>query len=194
MKSTKKYFLLLIALSTVITFQAAILEAITVVDNFQKKGIWSWWGSDAITIHQDLPNQALKVTVKNAGDKSIDNGHSTFGRDIYKATLDLSKMSVVKLRAKTSKDVTIRMNVKDVNGNVNNQTHIILSLQGDNQYHDLYFDFSGKWTQNSPKTARLDAEEIKEFIIFVNPGGATPWSGDILIDELSFMDTKPGDR
>lgn len=160
------------------------------IDNFDKPGIWSWWGSSAIKVIQDEMNGTLKVNVTRAGDKKVDSGYSTFGRDHSMETLDFSETPVAKLRAKAEKDVTIRMNVKDIDDYVNNKDNVVLTLKGDGQWHDLYFDFSGKWKQNYPDDAIVDEEEIKEFIIFINPGG-DPWSGTIEIDELSIVDQVP---
>ncbi len=167
---------------------AGSLKAQKVIDNFEKPGVWSWWGSSAIKVAQD--GESLKVSITNAGDKSIDNGYSTFGRDHSMQTIDFSETPVVKLQIKCEKDIKIRMNVKDIDDYVNNQDNIVLEVKGGDEYQDLYFDFTGKWKQNYPNTADVDNEEIKEFLIFANPGGA-PWTGTCWIGELAVLEEKP---
>lgn len=159
-----------------------------VIDNFEKPGVWSWWGSSAIKVAQE--DESLKVTITNAGDKSIDGGYSTFGRDHSMETLDFSETPVVKLRIKCDKDINIRLNVKDIDDYVNNEKNIVLPVKGGADYEDLYFDFTGKWKQNYPNDADVDNEEIKEFLLFANPGG-TPMSATCWIDELAVLEEKP---
>lgn len=157
-----------------------------VIDDFSERGIWSWWGSTAIQVEHNRTEQHLVVHVHEAGKTSIDNGHSTFGRDIPRRPLDLNETPIVKLRIKCDHPVNVRMNVKDIIGHVNNINHIIKPVSGKNEYEDLYFDFSKNWKQNWPLEASVNATKIKEFIIFINPGGK-PWSGTCYIDTLSIL-------
>lgn len=160
-----------------------------IIDDFSDRGIWSWWGSNAIQVEHNRSEQHLIVHVNDAGKMSVDNGHSTFGRDIPRRPLNFNETPIVKLRIKCDSPVNIRMNVKDIIGHVNNVNHIIKPVSGKSKYQDLYFDFSKNWKQNWPLEATVDPSKIKEFIIFINPGGK-PWSGTCYVDQLSVQSSR----
>jgi hypothetical protein len=168
------------------------------IDDFEKPGIWSWWKSAVYKIEQI--DGALKVTFTNAGDPKIDNGYNCFGRDHAAEPIDFTKFNTVKVRLKLQAETPtkIRLDLKDVDDRVTNANPIIKTIEPSNEWQDLYFIFTkDKFKQSWPGIDKVDPEEIKEFIIFINPGNhAKPISGVLYIDEFKLLrdDKVPADK
>jgi hypothetical protein len=169
-----------------------------VIDDFEKPGIWSWWKSAVYTVEQ--VESTLKVTINKAGERTIDQGYNTFGRDHAADPLDFTKLNVVKVRIKLegTEATTLRLDLKDIDDNVTNANAIVKKITPSKEWQDLYFVFTAdKFKQSHPTAGTVDPEEIKEFLFFVNPGNFTkPFSGTLLIDEmvLTTADKIPADK
>lgn len=190
---------------TTICFALASLAFTTVysqteklIDDFEKPGIWSWWKSAAYKVEQ--VEGALKVTITNAGDPKVDNGYNTFGRDHAAETIDFTKLNAVKVRLKLEgpSSTKLRLDLKDVDDRITNANSIIKTIEPTTEWQDVYFVFSAdKFKQSWPSTDKVDPEEIKEFLFFVNPGNhSKPFTGVILIDEFKLLtaDKVPADK
>ncbi len=169
-----------------------------VIDDFEKPGIWSWWKSPAYTVEQ--VEGALKVTITKAGDKTVDNGYNTFGRDLAAEPLSFSKLNVVKVRFKLEgpEGTTLRLDLKDIDDNVTNANSVVKKIAPSKEWQEVYFTFTAdKFKQSWPTAGNVDPEEIKEFLFFVNAGNfAKPYTGTLLIDEVVQMsaDGIPADK
>lgn len=169
-----------------------------VVDDFEKPGIWSWWKSPAYTVEQ--VESALKITINKAGERTVDGGYNTFGRDHAADPLDFTKLNVVKVRYKleAAEGTTLRLDLKDIDDNITNSNSIVKKITPSKDWQDLYFVFTAdKFKQSWPTAGNVDPEEIKEFLFFVNAGNfAKPFSGTLLIDEmmLTTADKVPADK
>ncbi|MFQ3575104.1 MAG: hypothetical protein SNJ77_01590 [Cytophagales bacterium] len=168
------------------------------IDDFEKPGIWSWWKSAAFKIEQ--VEGALKVSFTNAGDAKVDNGYNCFGRDHAAETIDFTKLNALKIRCKLQADgpTKLRVDLKDVDDRVTNALPILKTIEPSTDWQDVYFVFSkDKFKQSWPGNDKVDPEEIKEFLIFVNPGNhSKPMSGTLLIDEFKLIaaDKVPADK
>jgi hypothetical protein len=169
-----------------------------VIDDFEKPGIWSWWKSPAYTVEQ--VDGALKVSITKAGDKAVDNGYNTFGRDHAAEPLDFTKLNVVKVKFKLegAEGTTLRLDLKDIDDNVSNANSIVKRIAPSATWQEVYFVFTAdKFKQAWPSAGNVDPEEIKEFLFFVNAGNyAKPYTGTLLIDEISLIsaDKIPADK
>ncbi|MFN8436936.1 MAG: carbohydrate binding domain-containing protein [Cytophagales bacterium] len=160
-----------------------------VIDDFEKPGIWSWWKSPAYTVEQI--EGALKVTINKAGDKSVDNGYNTFGRDHAADPLDFTKLNAIKVRYKLEgpEGTTLRLDLKDIDDNVTNANSVSRKITPSKEWQDVFFVFTAdKFKQSWPTAGNVDPQEIKELLFFVNAGNfAKPFTGSLIIDEVTLM-------
>ncbi|MFN3403059.1 MAG: hypothetical protein ACK40G_03120 [Cytophagaceae bacterium] len=152
---------------------------IITIDNFNEE-IYSWW-SNAEKMKLTKEGDKMKVELKNVGP-----GYEPFGRAFK--NINFNQTPVVKVRAKADKDLQLRVDVKDENGRSTNAQAIVQQLAA-GDFVDLYFDFTGKYSQSYPDNQVVDPTKITEILFFVNPGGAG-FTGTLIIDEVKAMTTE----
>ncbi|MFN6946646.1 MAG: hypothetical protein ACK4ND_16985, partial [Cytophagaceae bacterium] len=138
--------------------------------------IWSWWDSGNGKWKRSRDNGTLKVVATEVGKE-----YECFGKQFD--AVDFTKTPVLKLKVKSDTELKLRINLKDYDGNVNNDKPIIKKVEAGNEFKEYYFDFTNTWKQSYPDVQEVDPVEIVELLIFINPG-MKPFSGTIFIDDV----------
>ena len=147
------------------------------IDDFSGE-IYSWWSSSNDKIALTKDGNTMKVQLKDVGP-----AFETFGRGFK--TIDFNKTPIVKVSFKSS-DVpgNLRVDLKDIDGNVTNAKPVVMDFQTGTDYVDYYFDFTGKFEQGFPSVRTVNPSQIIEMIFLVNPGGATGYSGTVYMKDI----------
>ena len=149
-----------------------------VIDAFSEPVI-SWWKTDKMEM--EVEKNALKVSVSGAGPK-----YECIGKKF--ASVDFRRTPVLFLRAKAvgEKVPEVRIQLQDANGYNTDAIPIPIFIKNDGEYRDYYLSYAGKFRQAYPEKKKVDAKEIIQLILFVNPGGA-PYNGTLYFDEIKAL-------
>lgn len=163
-------------------FQSETSKAVAgeIIDDFSDEAkIYNWWdsSSDNWTRKWDREKEILIVTCKNVG-KDFD----TFGKQFD--PIDFTATPALKVRMKYEGETApkVRIDVKDYDGKVTNAKPVIKTLAA-GDFKDYYYNFSGRFNQSWPDADAVDAVEIVELLIFINPGAAD-FSGTLYLDSI----------
>jgi hypothetical protein len=144
-------------------------------DNFNQNKLSCKWTSNANYALTNT-NSELKVVATNAG-----SGYNNFVLDF--SSINLSANPVVSIKIRTTTAVTVRMDLKDINGTITNASPVTKIISNTGTYTTFTFDFTGKFSQSSPSNATVDASKIVELILFFNAGGSG-YNGTVYMDDL----------
>lgn len=145
----------------------------TLVDDF-KQPLYSWWNGDNLKLEKD--GNSMVVTASGVG-----KNNEAFGRAFQ--SIDFTKTPVLKVRAKADKELTLRVDLKDIDEVATNAKPVTQKIQtGD--YVDYYFDFTNKFDQSVPTSGKVNAKEILETVFFINAGGPE-FSGKLFVEHIS---------
>ncbi|WMJ75166.1 hypothetical protein RCC89_18645 [Cytophagaceae bacterium ABcell3] len=145
------------------------------IDDFSTE-IWSWWDSGSEKWDRERDGEVLKVKAKGVG-----KDYECFGKQFD--PIDFTKNPVMRLKIKSDEDVKVRIDLKDVDGFVANAKPIVKTIEKSDEFQTVEFDFTGRWTQSWPDKQEVDAVEIVELLVFLNPGGPA-FSGTVWMDDI----------
>src|SRR5690554_1319764 len=149
-----------------INAEKAVTAGIVIDDFSDEANTYNWWdsGSDKWTRKWDREKEILVVTCKNVG-----KAYETFGKQFE--PIDFSVNSALKVRMKYEGETApkVRIDLKDYDGKVANAKPIMKTLSS-GDFKDYYYNYTGKFNQTWPDADEVDAVEIVEFLIFINPG------------------------
>lgn len=157
----------------------ALLANKGVLDDFSGE-IYSWWvGNDQLTLSRKA--DTLKVVAKSVGPK-----YTPFGKEF--ALLDMKEAGVLKvrMRAEGSNPPLVGISLKDVNAYDTNADRPKAKIKISSEYSDYYFNYTDKWKQGWPVSAKVDETMIREIMFFINPGGAE-WTGTLYVDGITII-------
>ena len=144
-----------------------------VIDDFSGE-LYSWWGSDGITLSRKA--DTFKIAINNVGSMYV-----PFGREI--SSLDFTKNNAIRVRMRTEGKIspTIRIDIKDNLGRTTNSSAVQSKVAVGQDYKDFYFNYKDKWKQGWPDNQVVDPTLVSAIMIFVNPG-MSDWTGTVYID------------
>lgn len=150
------------------------------IDDFSDEmKIFNWWDGNPENFERkwDQENEVLVVKLKNVG-----KDYDTFGKQFD--PIDFTETPALKVRMKYEGETApkVRIDVKDYDGKVANGNPIVKTLKS-GDYQDYYYNFTGKFVQSWPDKDEVDAVEIVELLVFVNPGGPD-YSGTLYLDSI----------
>ncbi len=152
-----------------------------VIDDFSGE-LYSWWGSDGITLSRKA--DTFKIAINNVGSMYV-----PFGREI--SSLDFTKNNAIRVRMRTEGKIspTIRIDIKDNLGRTTNSSAVQSKVAVGQDYKDFYFNYKDKWKQGWPDNQVVDPTLVSAIMIFVNPG-MSDWTGTVYIDEIVAVDAE----
>ena len=155
-----------------------------VIDDFSDEP-YSWWkGSEGKYDYARTEDEVLKVKITDAGNpQGQGNGYHCFGRQFD--AVDFTKTPILKLKMKAEGGTPkVRIDIKDANGMVANAKAVTKTVSADGKFAEYYYDYTGKFEQAWPDKQAVDAVEIVEFLVFVNPGGPA-FTGTLYMDDVT---------
>jgi len=97
---------------------------------------------------------------------------------------DIHEAPYVSIKVKSTQEITLRIDVIDINGRRTNRSVTRQTITAGSAYKDYFFDFSGKFSQSStPNPGRVDSTVISRIEFIVNDGKATI-SGFFMLDSV----------
>lgn len=142
---------------------------------------FEYWSatSDALIISKET--DTLKIFSNFTGEQ-----YNFISRKI--PPLDFSTSSVLRVRARAEggSSPILRIALRDFNGTLAHEPVSESKILNDGKYKEYFFDFSNKWLQTYPDTARVDSSMINEILFFLNPG-APEYSGKLFIKEIQVV-------
>jgi endoglucanase len=170
----KKIFMLISAL--VVPF-LGMSQKDGLEENFNDNVLKNWQGSARYTLA--VENGELKVETDVLASRY--DGFKFFFPD----TLDLTLVPYVKIKIKSAKPCSVRMDLQDINGKTTNQIDVVKSIPGGNQYHEYTYNFSGLFYQLYPTEVQgpVDQKKIRSLEVLVN-AGKEAFQGDIYFDDI----------
>ncbi len=152
------------------------------VQNNSKIDMKYWWVNDAkYSLKYSDEDSAIVVISRGTGAH-----YESFGRGFSSA--NFSENSVLKVRIKAEGETApdFRLDMVDADGNATNGEAIIKTIPNDNKYRDYFFDFKDKFYQGWPQTKKVDEKNIKELMLFINPGSSN-YIGKIFISDIEVV-------
>lgn len=148
-----------------------------ILDDFSGE-IYSWWGNDGNLLTVTRKGDTLKVVAKGVGPK-----YTPFGREF--GLLDMKEATVLKvrMRAEGTNPPLVGISLKDANEYDTNADRPKAKVRISSEYTDYYFNYTDKWKQGWPTSAKVDETMIKSMMVFINPGGAE-WTGTLYVDGI----------
>jgi hypothetical protein len=156
------------------------ITARVVIDDFSDEAnTYNWWdsSSDKWTRKWDREKEILVITCKNVG-KSFD----TFGKQFEPVDFSVNPALKVRMKYEGETAPKVRIDLKDYDGKVANAKPIMKTLSA-GDFKDYYYNYTGRFNQTWPDADEVDAVEIVEMLIFINPGG-TNFSGTLYLDKI----------
>ncbi len=169
----KKITLSIYLFVAIVTVKAQTGETYSFDNNPQ-----GWWSS-ATTHVVSHESGNLKVVVDRPVDAWNFIGRSNLG------SIDISSEPRVSMKVKATADVDIYVALKDADGGFNRNFHlyngnkVIKSLTGDEQYHELIFDFSAIVGSDG-----VDYTKITQIHLFFNHLQHESYNGTLYFDEI----------
>lgn len=152
-------------------------QNISYTDNFENGTLDGWNGDTTYNLSE--ANGEMKIATNAAG-----------GTGVYKAftcsltsQLNITDNPYLKVKVKTSKAITIRIDFVDSLGRSTNSSAVVVSLAAGSSYIDLTFNFLGRFSQSYPSSAPVDPSKIKTVVVFFNANSPV-FTGDVYFDDL----------
>lgn len=149
-----------------------------IIDNFQG-GISKWLVNNKSKITLSKSDAGLLVSLNAVGP-----GFENFGRLFSKIDFDETPVVKIRLKADGKQPGDLRLDIRDIDGFTTNGKPNVKVFKSGTDFVDYYFDFTGKFTQTYPNVKKVNASQIVEIVLSVNPGGR-PYSGNLTISEVS---------
>ncbi|HEX8545961.1 MAG TPA: hypothetical protein VF691_03305 [Cytophagaceae bacterium] len=142
---------------------------------------FEYWSSTSDELLLSKQSDTLKVFSNFTGDQ-----YNFFSRKI--PPLNFSSSSVLRVRAKAEggSSPILRIALRDYNGLLAHEPVAEAKILNDGKYKEYFFDFSNKWLQTYPDTAKVDSTMINEILFFLNPG-EPEYSGKLFIKEIQVV-------
>ena len=122
-----------------------------------------------------VSNEEVVVTANGAGPN-----YEAF--TITFPTMNLSDFPYMSMRIKSSEDVSVRIDVEDVNDKASNGSPVI-EVINNRDYKEFIFNYTGRFNQSWPVNDAVDPEQINTLVVFANPGSSA-FSGTITFDDI----------
>lgn len=122
-----------------------------------------------------VSNEEVVVTANGAGPN-----YEAF--TITFPTMNLSEFPYMSMRIKSSEDVSVRIDVEDVNDKASNGSPVI-EIISNRDYKEFIFNYTGRFNQSWPVNDAVDPEKINTLVVFANPG-SSPFNGTITFDDI----------
>ncbi len=172
----KKAFLsICLLISALLSYSADGLE-----ENFDDNTLTGWTAHQAYYTLTEA-NQELKV------EASTETGAYHGFIFNFPEPLDLTLVPYVKVRIKTSRACSVRIDLQDNNGWVTNQTAVVKQIPGNNTYSEYIFNFGGLFYQQyaatQPGQGVVDQANIANLIVMINAGQAA-YNGTVYFDDV----------
>ena len=104
-------------------------------------------------------------------------------------TLDMSLVPNVYIKIKSQNSVKFQLRLIDSGGNETNDNNPVAEVSGITNFKWVTLNYSGKFNQNYPNRASVDASSISQMSILINAGGNPNYTGWIEIDKIIFGDS-----